>query len=161
MLVKYQAHINTEWCNHSQSIKYLFKYIDKGPDTATVIVEPAVGDVPSSSDNRSSSKNIEVDEVNNYITCRYVSASEACWRMFEFAIHHREPFVQRLYFHLENEQEVKFRDNETLPDVVRLTDLDGTILIQWLINNRLDPRGLQLTFVKYPTRYRWETSEKH
>lgn len=69
------------------------------------------------------------NEVSHYLACRYVSASEACWHIFEFPIHFRKPVVQHLYFHLEDQQEVQYRENETLPSVLRRTDPDGTMFI--------------------------------
>ncbi|GKD40405.1 DNA helicase PIF1, ATP-dependent, partial [Tanacetum coccineum] len=35
LLLKYQAHVNMEWCNRSKAIKYL----NKGPNRATVVIQ--------------------------------------------------------------------------------------------------------------------------
>ncbi|XP_021985309.1 uncharacterized protein LOC110881326 [Helianthus annuus] len=79
LLKRYQAHINVEWCNQAGSIKYLLKYINKGPDRATVVV------VQGDNQNEEPSK----DEIKEYYDCRYISAYEASWRIFSNEIENR------------------------------------------------------------------------
>ncbi|XP_033134461.1 uncharacterized protein LOC117127850 [Brassica rapa] len=93
LLKKYRAHINVEWCNRSSAIKYLFKYITKGVDMATMAIEKKrVGEQKTE---ESESKE-EINEIANYLECRYLSACEAAWRTFAFDIHERKPAVTRL-----------------------------------------------------------------
>ena len=84
LLVKFQAHINVKWYNCSRSIKYLFKYITKGPNRATLILEENLHiDASTRMQNMTGT-----DEVKEYLNWRYVFATEACWRIFEFEIHY-------------------------------------------------------------------------
>ena len=41
LIMKYQAHVNIEYCNRSNYIKYLFKYITKGVDRVTASLQIA------------------------------------------------------------------------------------------------------------------------
>ncbi|GKD91311.1 DNA helicase PIF1, ATP-dependent [Tanacetum coccineum] len=97
LLRRYQSHINVEWCNQIGSIKYLFKYINKGPDRVTTAVDGE-----------------EVDEIKDFYDCRYLSACEAAWRIYGFDIHYRTPPVERLPFHLQDEQSVIFDAIESI-----------------------------------------------
>ncbi|GKA60843.1 ATP-dependent DNA helicase PIF1-like protein [Tanacetum coccineum] len=87
LLRRYQAHINVEYCNQLGSIKYLFKYINKGPDRVSATIDGE-----------------EVDEIKDYLNCRYLSVCEAAWHIYGFDIHYRTPSVERLPFHLKDEQ---------------------------------------------------------
>ena len=65
VLLKYKTHLNVEWCNQSTSIKYLFKYINKGSDriTATLL-----------NDQNQNGAHFQVqDELKHYLDCRYGS----------------------------------------------------------------------------------------
>ena len=80
-------------------------HIYKGHDRA--IVEFRTGD------NTISSKPKEVDEIVNYLEARYVSATEACYRLFAFEFHANLTHVMRLALHLEGKQTVVFRETST------------------------------------------------
>ena len=92
----FNAHINVEWCNSVKSIKYVCKYINKGPDAAMFALM----------------QENSTDEVKQYECGRYVSTNEAFWRFFKFDLHEHWPAVQTLSVHLENGQRVYFtQDN--------------------------------------------------
>ncbi|XP_058759604.1 uncharacterized protein LOC131632901 [Vicia villosa] len=103
-LMKYQAHINMEWCNQSTSIKYLFKYINKCYDRITAAV--------------STNNNQPVDEIQQYLDCRYVSPSEACWRIYSYNIHGRKPAVERMFYHLVGEKPIYYTDYARIENVL-------------------------------------------
>ncbi|XP_076897758.1 uncharacterized protein LOC143551141 [Bidens hawaiensis] len=65
LLRKYQAHINVEWCNQEGSSKYLFKYINKGPDRATISFVQ---------NNSPDNEDPNADEIKAFYYCRYLSA---------------------------------------------------------------------------------------
>ncbi|CAI9717291.1 Hypothetical predicted protein [Octopus vulgaris] len=83
LLQKYEAHINLEYCASIKAVKYLYKYVLKGVDHATVSLHRQDG-VALNVGNEN-----QMDENSNYENCRYIGASEACCRLFEFPVQQR------------------------------------------------------------------------
>ena len=50
------------------------------------------------------------DEVKQYQIWRYISSSEAVWRILGFAIHDRDPAVTHLDVHLEHREQIYFME---------------------------------------------------
>ena len=65
LLVKHRTHLNVEWCNQSTSIKYLFKYINKGSDWITTAIVNV--------QNQDGTQTKVHDEIKHYLDGRYVS----------------------------------------------------------------------------------------
>ncbi|XP_057417171.1 uncharacterized protein LOC130711518 [Lotus japonicus] len=101
LLMKYRAHINIEYCNKSNSIKYLFKYINKGVDRVTMSMS-----VPQAKKDQLE----EVDEIKQYYDCRYLSPCEALWRLYGFEIHLKWPPVKKLIYHMPKKQVILFKE---------------------------------------------------
>lgn len=66
MLVKYNAHLNLEWCNRGLAIKYLFKYINKGVDMTTIVINKTIRD----SNDGTVNSIVTPDEIVRYLECR-------------------------------------------------------------------------------------------
>jgi len=86
LLMRYQAHVNTKYCNKTNAIKYLFKYVNKGLNKTTVKITNVVADL---------NKETIIDEIKRHCDYRYLSPCEVVWRTFVFDNHHKWPAVQR------------------------------------------------------------------
>jgi hypothetical protein len=68
------------------AVKYLFKYVYKGHDRATVEIK------------KNAQGQEQVDEIRLYLDARYVSASEATWRLFHCRLYDRKPMLCNFRF---------------------------------------------------------------
>jgi hypothetical protein len=129
-----------EWCNQSTSIKYLFKYINKGYDRITATINRSTAG-PEAEEQ-------PIDEIKQYLDCRYISLSEACWRIFGFPIHGRKPAVERLFFHFLGQQSVYFTDSERINDVLLKPSVTESMFTLWFEANKKYHKSKKLTYVK-------------
>jgi hypothetical protein len=74
---------------------YLYKYLFKGPDRTQFRFHTAADGSTSA---------VVEDEFQDYISGRYLSSSEAVYRIFSFNVISKRPAVRCLPIHLENGQ---------------------------------------------------------
>ena len=100
LLVQFDCHINLEVCGSIKAVKYIHKYIYKGPDRATI------------------QAGAQVNEISSYLDARYIFSTQACHNIFEFPMHKKWPAVYHLPVHLPNQQNIVFRAGAPLQEVV-------------------------------------------
>ncbi|XP_071699477.1 uncharacterized protein [Rutidosis leptorrhynchoides] len=120
----FHAHINVEYCGWTMMIKYLFKYISKGTDKIVMRVSRDIGQRQAETENQPK----RVDEIQNFVDDRFICPCEACWRMYGFSIHHREPAKNTLIEWLEY--------NRRYSEGHHLTYLDFPKEFVWLDKDR-------------------------
>jgi len=145
LLLKYQAHLNIEWYNQSMSIKYLFKYINKGYDHITTTLVSAQNDDGTIGQS--------IYKVKYYLNGRYISPCEACWRIYSFQIHMRSPVVQRLYFHLSGENSIVFEDDDDIDALLSKPTIKESMFTSWLQTNIIFHEGKDLTYLQFTTKF--------
>ncbi|GJY88373.1 DNA helicase [Tanacetum coccineum] len=153
LCLAFEAHINVEYCGWSMLIKYLFKYISKGPDRI-------LAKINNSDESTTTGNKPHIDEIQNYVDGRFICPYEACWRIFYFPIHSREPTVQILNVHLENMQCVNFRESDRLDIIVNLPEKKQTTLTEWFVYNNENTDGQHLTYLDFPSEFVWYANSK-
>nr|XP_047142420.1 uncharacterized protein LOC100202479 [Hydra vulgaris] len=139
---KYQAHIDVEACMSVKAVKYLYKYIYKRHDCANVLINEQVNH----------------DEINTFLDCRYVSAPEALWRIFEYPISHMSHSIIRLKVHLPENQIVYFREGEEQVALDRAAQRD-THITAWFKLNSENEGANRYSYVDIP--YHFVFDDKH
>lgn len=162
----FYAHINVEYCGWTMLIKYLFKYISKGTDRIVARITRAIGETPARSSSAAQQQGVNnrsaicVDEIKNFIDARFIGPHEACWRIFSFDIHSRQPAVQILAVHLENMQRITFKAGHRLQSIVNNPHCKKTTLTEWLKFNEQFTLGRHLTYLNFPTEFVWNKKDR-
>ncbi len=143
----FNCHLNVEVCSSISAVKYLFKYVYKGPDRAMV----AVAD-----------PNQPVDEINSYQDVRYICASEAFWRIYGLGLHEETPTVCRLPVHLPGQHLVAFKEDTILRDLVAFQAEQTTHspLDAWLDYNLKHEDGRHLLYFDFPSEYTYNPQKR-
>lgn len=156
LLKKYQAHINVEWCNKSNMIKYLFKYVMKGNDRSKIYFETTAqtGNISPNHDLA------PPDEILEYMDARFLSTCEALHRIFEFDIHFRIPPVERLAVHLPGMNYVRYEKGADLRALLNSPAAKRTMLTEWFEANAKHADARSLTYCDFLKEWTWDTSSR-
>ncbi len=106
--------------------KYCYKYVFKKPDEAT----------------------IRLDQIDQYLSSRVLSAGEAVWRILGLRLHQESPPVCRLDLHLPEKHRVQVVVGQEL-DLADSLASQTTTLLQWFLLNQRDPSARQHRCVCY------------
>ena len=145
LVEKYNAHINVEICNSVLAIKYLYMYIYKGHDRATVTFSQPANESHD-------------DEIKMYLDARYVSSSESIWRIYHYKMHRHFPNVQRLAIHLPDQQTVTFSENDNLHNIINHETTYRTTLTAWFEENANNTNAQNYRYIDFPNYYTWNTT---
>ena len=89
---------------------------------------------------------------------KYVSATEACYRIFAYELHANLPHVLRLALHLKNQQPVYFPEQVELDDV--LSRQRHTTLTGWFVANQEFHCAREVTYTNFPDEFVWDKSKR-
>ncbi|KYN21838.1 ATP-dependent DNA helicase PIF1, partial [Trachymyrmex cornetzi] len=140
LLLLFNSHINVEIVSSIRSVKYLYKYIYKGHDAASVIIGENID------------KTIIHDEIRDFIEARYVGPVEACWRILRKPLQEKSHAIFRLPVHLPNEHSVIIDENIN-NGAIRSAVERMTMLLDYFELNTRDDEAKQYLYSDIPSHY--------
>ena len=159
---KYNCHINLEICNSIQAVKYLYKYVYKGSDQVSMQMQQSDA-ILKNQIVPPKSTNIAKNEIKNFTDARYVSASEACWRIYNFKNSSQYPSTVPLDVDLENDQSCIYDSTlqYTTNEERQKLELNGkTQLTEYFKLNCTDLFANSLLYHEIPKHYTWNNKLK-
>lgn len=125
-----------------RSVKYLFKYIYKGHDRATVCVHGPM------------------NEIQQYIDAWYLSATEARDFLLSFKRHIEWPPVAHLVVHLPGQHNVIFDENEDLSVEAHRAANQHTTLTRYFAYNATNKYSRNVLYRDFPQQRVWKICGK-
>ena len=86
----------------------------------------------------------------------------AAWRLLAFAISEMTPSVFQLQLHLDGQQFVSFKNNQTVDQIINNPMIKKTMLTEFFLMNKInnDAINLNLLYKEFPQHFVWSSSYK-
>lgn len=175
LLLKFKSHLNCEVVHSVLTVKYIFKYITKGPDRLNIMLRLEEDNQPGGAADRIEAVHrdlrqeqqqggalppvpvqADLDEIQEYLDGRYLSSGEAAWKILSFPIHWNFPSVEMLPIHLPGQQTVFFSDSDRLDPRRVLERVQNTKLTDFFCLCSEDENVRRFTFPEIVTWYWWK-----
>jgi len=156
LLEKFDCHINLEIVSSVAVVKYVYKYIYKGPHKAMVTVVAATRDEDGGEEVGPQPR----DEIQEYLDAKWIAECEALWRGLSNPVILRDPAVMRVPLHLENQQPMFFAPGEaegvaaTAPKETKLT---AFFSLRQAPDHGKSPATTDLLYAEIPRYFTWQT----
>jgi hypothetical protein len=147
LLRMFNCHINVEVCSSIKAVKYLYKYIYKGHDRASVCVNET-------------SENVDIDEIKQYRDARWVTPPEALWRIYGFELSKTNPPVMQLQLHLPNMHMVSYPGKKEIKEIINRDGVEKSMLTAYFEANKIDERARTILYRDFPEHYTWQIKGK-
>ncbi len=147
LLRRYDCHMNVEVCSSIKAVKYLYKYIYKGHDRASVSVNDA-------------DDNHEINEIENFREARWVGPQEALWRIYGFDLNGISPPVLQLQLHLPGMHLVSYKENADVRRVLDAQGVEKSMLTEFFKANQEFSWAQSLLYREFPESAVWNPTSK-
>ncbi|XP_015078482.2 uncharacterized protein LOC107022360 [Solanum pennellii] len=106
--------------------------------------------------------NVEIDEIKEYQSARWVSPPEAAWRIFAFPISEMNPTVYHLQLHLDGQQLVSFKSTDNISNIANNPIIRKTMLTEFFLMNKSNKEAMDLNLLyrEFPEHFVWSTTDK-
>ncbi|XP_058789684.1 uncharacterized protein LOC131663341 [Phymastichus coffea] len=154
----FDCHINVEAVSSIMAVKYLYKYIYKGHDAATVVIQDSENSV-----------SIYHDEIYRFINTRYVGPVESVYRLLSKTLQDKSHTIIRLPIHLPNHQSIIISNN---PVTLETLNSASSMLLDYFKLNLENEIARQYYYSEIPQHFthikkkngnisKWSTRKKH
>ena len=75
-------------------------------------------------------------------------------------MHGRAPAVERLYFHLENQQPVYWKDSQEIGTVLAKSTIKESMFTAWMNSNKIYHHGRDLTYAEYVSKFVYDARKR-
>ena len=100
--------------------------------------------------------NVELNEIQAYLSGRLLSCSEAVFRILGLRLHQEWPSVERLDLHLPLQNNVVFNPMDDPDDIMEQLPRSTSKLLQWFVLNGEDPDARVWRYLDVPEHYFWQ-----